>query len=155
MIGQQSLLVTLPRRLVDRVPDPPPPAKRRPARPRVYTDRLFLRALLVTIVRHLHTVTGLLSVLARPTPQMQALRLLLSEGGKSPSRRTFERRLKALPDTLPAQIGCLGRHPVASIRPWASSGRAPWPSIAPCSGHRAAGCGTKKTGRPVKYPTLP
>lgn len=123
MIGQQSLLVTLVG-LVDRVPDPPPPAKRGPGRPRVYTDRLFLKALVVMIVRRLHTVTGLLSVLAQPTPEMQALRLLLSEGGKFPSRRTFERRLKALPDTLPAQIGCLGRHLVALIGPWASCGRA-------------------------------
>jgi hypothetical protein len=80
--------------------------------------------LVIMIVRHLHTVTELLSVLAQPTPEMRALRLLLQEDGKSPSRRMFERRLKALPDALPAQIGCLGRHLVALIRPWASSGRA-------------------------------
>lgn len=65
------------------------------------------------IVRHLHTVTELLSVLAQPTPEMRSLRLLLTEGGKFPSRLTRERRLKALPSTLPAQIGCLGRHLVA------------------------------------------
>jgi hypothetical protein len=124
MIGQQSLLVTLVE-LVDRVPIPPPPAnKRGPGRPRVYTDRLFLKALVVMIVRHLHTVTELLSVLDQPTPEMRALRLLLTEGGKSPSRRTWERRLKGLPGALPAQIGCLGRHLVELIRPWASSGRA-------------------------------
>jgi hypothetical protein len=29
-----------------------------------------------------------------------------------------------MPDTLPAQIGCLGRYLVAMIQPWASSGRA-------------------------------
>jgi hypothetical protein len=93
MIGQQSLLVTLVE-LVDRVPIPPPPAKKRgPGRPRVYTDRLFLKALVVMIVRHLHTVTELLSVLDQPTPEMRALRLLLTEGGKFPSRRTWERRL--------------------------------------------------------------
>lgn len=124
MIGQQSLLVTLVE-LVDRVPIPPPPAnKRGPGRPRVYTDRLFLKALVVMIVRHLHTVTELLSVLDQPTPEMRALRLLLTEGGKFPSRRTWERRLKGLPGALPAQIGCLGRHLVELIRPWASSGRA-------------------------------
>lgn len=126
MIGQQSLLVTLVE-LVDRVPVPPPPKKRAPGRPRgprVYTDRLFLKALVIMIVRHLHTVTELLSVLAQPTPEMQLLRVLLSEEGKFPSRRTFERRLKALPESLPAQIGCLGRHLVALIRPWAESGRA-------------------------------
>ncbi len=125
MIGQQSLLVTLVE-LVDRLPVPPAPAnkKRGPGRPRVYTDRLFLKALVVMIVRRLHTVTELLSVLAQPTPEIRLLRVLLSERGKFPSRRTFERRLKALPDTLPAQIGCLGRHLVALIRPWANSGRA-------------------------------
>jgi len=123
MIGQQSLLVTLVE-LVDRIPLPPPPKKRAPGRPRVYTDRLFLKALVVMIVRHLHTVTELLSVLDQPAPEMHALRLLLTERDKFPSRRTFQRRLKALPETLPAQIGCLGRHLVALIRPWARSGRA-------------------------------
>jgi hypothetical protein len=93
MIGQQSLLVTLVE-LVDRLPLPPPPTKRGPGRPPVYTDRLFLKALVVMIVRHLHTVTELLSVLAQPTPEMRALRLLLlTERGKFPSRRTWERRL--------------------------------------------------------------
>ena len=72
----------------------------------MYTDRLFLKALVVMIVRRLHTVTELLSVLAQPTPEIRLLRVLLSERGKFPSRRTFERRLKTLPETLPAQIGC-------------------------------------------------
>jgi hypothetical protein len=34
---------------------------------------------------------------------------LLSEGGRFPSKRTFQRRLKALPEKLPEQIGALGR----------------------------------------------
>jgi hypothetical protein len=155
MIGQQSLLVTLVE-LVDRLPLPPPPTKRGPGRPPVYTDRLFLKALVVMIVRHLHTVTELLSVLAQPTPEMRALRLLLlTERGKFPSRRTWERRLKGLPDALPAQrLGCLGRHLVALIRPWADCGRAVWPSTAPCSG-RAAECGTRKIGKLVRCPTAP
>ena len=123
MIWQDGLLVTLVK-LVDHVPTPTPPAKRGPGRPRVYTDRLFLKALVVMIVRHLHTVTELLSVLAQPTPEMPLLRVLLSEEAKFPSRRTWERRLKTLPDTLPAQIGCLGRHLLALIRPWANCGRA-------------------------------
>src|SRR5919199_2026029 len=123
MIGQQGLLVTLVE-LVDRVPTPPPPAKRGPGRPRVYTDRLFLKASVIMIVPHLHTVTESLSVLDQPTPEMHSLRLLLREQGKFPSRRTFERRLKALPETLPAQIGCLARHLVALIRPRANCGRA-------------------------------
>ena len=76
------------------------------------------------IVRHLHTVHELLSVLAQPTAEMATLRDLLSEQGRFPSRRTWERRLKTLPASLPVQIGCLGRHLIALIEPWASCGRA-------------------------------
>jgi len=76
------------------------------------------------IVRHLHTVHELLSVLAQPTPEMMTLRELLTEREQFPSRRTWERRLKAIPATLPAQIGCLGRHLVSLIQPWTTSGRA-------------------------------
>jgi hypothetical protein len=123
MIGQVSLLVMLVR-LVDRLPALPPPPKRERGRPTVYPDRLFLKALVIMIVRHLHTVHELLSVLEQPTPEMQLLRTLLTERGKFPCRRTWERRLAALPDTLPAQIGCLGRHLVTLIQPWADCGRA-------------------------------
>jgi hypothetical protein len=123
MIGQESLLVTLVR-LVDRLPVPPPPPKRGRGRPKVYADRLFLKALVIMIVRHLHTVHALLTVLEQPTPEMQLLRVLLTEQGTFPSRRTCERRLQTLPDPLPAQIGCLGRQLVALIQPWASCGRA-------------------------------
>jgi hypothetical protein len=76
------------------------------------------------MVRHLHTVQELLSVLAQPTAEMTLLRELLREQEAFPTRRTWERRLKALPDTLPAQIGCLGRYLIDLIQPWASSGRA-------------------------------
>jgi hypothetical protein len=123
MIGQVSLLVMLVK-LVDRVPAPPPPANRGRGRPKTYTDRLFLKALVSMSVRHLHTVHELLTVLDQPTPEMQLLRTLLTEQGKYPCRRTWERRLAALPDTLPAQIGCLGRHLVALIQPWIECGRA-------------------------------
>jgi hypothetical protein len=76
------------------------------------------------IVRHLHKVHELLSVLDQPTAEMQALRALMTIKGRYPTRRTWERRLKALPDSLPAQIGCLGRYLVALICPWANCGRA-------------------------------
>lgn len=123
MITQVSLLVALVM-LVDRIPMPPPPPKRGRGRPKFYPDRLFLKALVIMIVRHLHKVHELLSVLQEPTAEMQALRALLTENGRYPSRRTWERRLKAMPDTLPAQIGCLGRFLVALIQPWATCGRA-------------------------------
>jgi len=122
MIPQESLLVTLVK-LVERIPMPPP-AKRGRGRPRLYPDRLFLKALVIMIVRHLHKVHELLAVLQEPTAEMTTLRARLMEAGRYPSRRTWERRLKAIPDTLPAQIGCLGRYLVALIQPWATSGRA-------------------------------
>lgn len=123
MILQESLLVTLVK-LVDRIPMPPEPSKRRRGRPKTYPDRLFLKALVIMIVRHLHKVHELLSVLEQPTLEMQELRSLLTENDRYPSRRTWERRLKALPESLPAQIGCFGRHLVLLIEPWAKYGRA-------------------------------
>lgn len=123
MIGQESLLVSLVR-LVDRLPAPPAPTKRQRGRPCTYSDRLFLKALMIMIVRHLYTVHELLSVLAQDTSEMRTLRTLLTVDGQYPSRRTWERRLKRLPATLPAQIGCLGRHLVTLIQPFASCGRA-------------------------------
>ncbi len=123
MISQDSLIVTLVR-LIDRLPIPAPAVKRGPGRPQVYADPLFLKALVIMIVRHLHTVHELLAVLAQPTAEMQMLRMLLTVDGRFPSRRTWERRLKALPDSLPAQIGCLGCYLVHLIQPWANCGRA-------------------------------
>jgi hypothetical protein len=122
MIGQETLLVTLVR-LVDRLPVPPP-SKRRRGRPKTYPESLFLKALVIMIVRHLHTVYELLSVLEQQTAEMQTLRTLLTVDGQFPTRRTCERRLDRLPDSLPAQIGCLGRLLVELIHPWASCGRA-------------------------------
>ncbi len=123
MIGSVSLLVTLVR-LVDAIPHPPPPARRGPGAPRFYPDRLFLKALVIMIVRHLHTPHALLAVLAEPTAEMQTLCQVLSHDGRLPCRRTWERRLAALPATLPAQIGCLGRELVAHVQPWLAYGRA-------------------------------
>jgi hypothetical protein len=118
-----SLLVALVR-LVDRIPLPDPPPTRRRGRPRVYPDRLFLKALVIMIVKHLAQVDTLLAVLEEPSPEMRCLRALLTEGGRFPSRWTWERRLAALPAALPAQIGCLGRCLVGLLAPWAAAGRA-------------------------------
>jgi hypothetical protein len=123
MIPSEPLIVTLVK-LVDNMPMPPPPDKRGRGRPQIYSERLFLKALVIMMIRHLHHVHELLAVLAEPTPEMQALRLLLLENGRFPTRRTWERRLKAMPASLPAQIGCLGRYLVALIEPWSTCGRA-------------------------------
>ena len=121
MVPERSLLVCLVQ-LIDRIPLPPQPARR--GHPTVYSDRLFLKALVIMIVRHLPTVHALLAVLDQPTPEMQTLRALLQEQGRYPSRRTWERRLQAIPATLPAQIGCLGCSLVALIDPWQQDGHA-------------------------------
>ena len=125
MIAHHSVLVQLVR-LVDRLPAASPsmsPARR--GRPIVYSDTLFLKALVVMIVRRLHKVGELLAVLEEPTPEMRSLRELLSgPDGRFPCRRTFERRLRALPETLPERIGLLGRHLVGLLKPWAKTGRA-------------------------------
>lgn len=124
MIVQATLLVTLVL-LVDRIPlSPTPPCKPKRGRPQVYSDRLFLKALVIMIVRHLHRVNELLTVLAQATPEMAQLRALLTENGRYPTRRTWERRLKTMPETLPAQIGCLGRYLVVLLQPWRKTGRA-------------------------------
>lgn len=122
MITQDSVLVQLIR-LIERIPSPPPPLRRR-GRPIVYSQKLFLKALVIMIVRRLHKVGELLAVLDEPTSEMRMVRKLVREEGRFPSRRTFERRLKALPERLPEQIGCLGRHLVEVLKPWESKGRA-------------------------------
>jgi hypothetical protein len=121
MVPEDSLLVTLVA-LVDRIPLPPPPPRR--GRPVTYSDRLFLKALVVMVLKRLPTVHALLAVLDQPTPEMRRLRDLLTERGRFPARRTWERRLAAIPATLPAQIACLGHALVALLEPWRDRGRA-------------------------------
>jgi len=122
MITQDTVLVQLIR-LIEGIPSPPPPPRRR-GRPIVYSEQLFLKALVIMIVRRLHKVGELLAVLEEPTQEIRQVRELLCEGGRFPSRRTFERRLRALPERLPDQIGSLGRHLLTLLKPWERSGRA-------------------------------
>ena len=72
MIQQKSLLVSLIM-LVDCIPTPPLKQKRIRGRPVFYHDQLFLKALIIMIVRNLHKVYELLSVLELPTPEMLEL----------------------------------------------------------------------------------
>jgi hypothetical protein len=123
MIYQDSVLVQLIR-LVDQIPTPQPPPRRPRGRPIFYSEKLFMKALVIMIVRRLHKVGELLAVLEEESAQMREVRQLLFEGGRFPSRRTFQRRLKALPNSLPDQIGCLGRYLVEVLKPWESRGRA-------------------------------
>ncbi len=78
----QDCLLVLLLGLVDWMPMPAPPHKRGRGRPKTYTERLFLKALLIMIVRRLHKVHELLAVLEQPTPEMRRVRALLSERGR-------------------------------------------------------------------------
>ena len=113
MIAQTPRLVTL-LRLWDRLPVAPPPALRSRGRPKDYSDGLFVKALVVMIVRRLTKVHELLSVLEEPTREMRRLKALLHEQGRFPSRRTWDRRLNQVPDTLPEQIALVGHPSVGS-----------------------------------------
>jgi hypothetical protein len=95
MIDQDGVLVQL-LCLIDRIPTPPTPPRRPRGRPIFYSERFFLKALVIMIVRRLHKVGELLAVLQEDTPQMREVRQLLSEGRRFPSKRTFQRRLKRL-----------------------------------------------------------
>ncbi|HKZ69741.1 MAG TPA: transposase [Anaerolineales bacterium] len=91
----------------------------------MYGNALFLKALVIMTVKQVFTVNGFLGILAQPTAEMCCLRRLLTdEGGRFPTRRTWERRLAVLPLSLPAPIACLGRLLVVIIQPWAAWGRA-------------------------------
>lgn len=124
MIRQEALLVTLVK-LVDCIPLPAPPQKRGRGHPKVYTEHLILKALVIMVIRRLYSAYSLLAFLEQETPLTQELRLLLqTPEGRFPTRRTWERRLQALPDHLAGLIGALGRHLVSLIQPWAHTGRA-------------------------------
>jgi hypothetical protein len=111
-------------KLVDSIPIPAPPTGGR-GRPPVYPDRLFLKAFVIMMVWRLQKVDEFLAVLAAPTPEMYSLRGPLTDPqGRVPSRWTWVRRLAAVLDTLPVQIGSLGRHQRALFQPWTDYARA-------------------------------
>jgi hypothetical protein len=65
---------------------PLPPAPRRRSHPDLYSDRLILKALVVTLVQRVWTARGLLATLAEPTPQMARVRARLTDpAGASPA----------------------------------------------------------------------
>ena len=123
MLAERRILVSL-LSLVEHLPSPPPPQKRQRGRQETYSDKLFIKALIVMIIRRLYSAYALLDFLAQPDPLAQQVRLLLTEDGGFPSRRTWERRFEKLPARLPALIGCLGRLLVERLQPWTIQGPA-------------------------------
>ena len=146
MLTHGSILVSL-LWLVEQIPTPPPLAKRQRGRQETYSDKLFVKALIVMIIRRLYTAYALLSFLEQAIP-WPAARPLLTEHGRFPTRRTWERRFEKLPARLPALIGCLGRHLVTllSLGPRRATRR---PStVRPCAPMAASG--TRNIGWPGK-----
>ena len=123
MLRQKSLLVSLVV-LIDRLPWPPAPIQRPRGRPKTYSERLMVKALVIMIIPRLYTAYALLAFLEQDDAVARQLRPLLTEHGRFPTRRTWERRLAALPPHLPGLIGCCGRHLVSVFQPWAHHGRA-------------------------------
>jgi hypothetical protein len=124
MLRREPLLVTLVK-LVDQIQMPREPKQRGRGRPKVYSDRIMVKALVIMVIRRLYTAYSLLAFLDQDTELTNKLReLLRTEDGLFASRRTWERRLEQLPDTLPGLIGSLGRYLVALIQPWGSHGKA-------------------------------
>ncbi|QXD13943.1 transposase [Rhodocaloribacter litoris] len=120
MIHPDALLFKLIA-LIDKLPQPKTSPRR--GRPVVYPETLFLKALVIMTLRHLYQVGAFLAVLDQP--DMASVKaVLLDEQGRFPCRRTWERRLANLPESLPARIGLIGRMLVEMIKPWANSGRA-------------------------------
>jgi hypothetical protein len=123
MIAKAPLLVMFVQ-LIDRIPLPEETSKRKRGRPQTYSDRLLLKALVIMIIRRLYTAYSLLAFLEQETALTLALRPLLREQGRFPNRRTWERRLAKLPDSLPGLIGCFGRYLVMHLQPWGQEGQA-------------------------------
>ncbi|HWQ33393.1 MAG TPA: transposase [Blastocatellia bacterium] len=129
MLPELSLLVRLVR-MVDDVPTPPPRLKGRRGAPVTYPERIFLKGLLVMLLRQLTTAHALLAFLEQDDLAIAQLRAELS-APIIPSRRTWERRLAQLPQRLPELIGSLGRRLVTELEPWLSA-------EGPGEGHAAA-----------------
>ena len=121
MLRQSSLLVSLVL-LIDKIPLPPKSDTRKRRRPKAYSERLILKALLVMIIRRLYTAYSLLAFLEQADWVAQQLKVRLHEDGKFPSRRTWERRLVHLPNSLPELLGYPGRHLVSVLKAWAEGG---------------------------------
>lgn len=122
MVPDATPLLTL-LAVIDTIPLPAVEPHRR-GRPPVFGERLFLKGVVVMVLKRVTTVHGLLAVLEQDTAEMRQVRQVLTEGGRFPSRRTWERRLAAIATTLPADIACLGTRLVALLDPWQERGRA-------------------------------
>jgi hypothetical protein len=123
MIHQDSTLVTIFRQ-IDEIPLPKQVEKQAKGHPKSYSDRLILKGLVFMVIRHIRHIHEFHSMLRQPTPELDEIRLQLSEENQFPSRRTWERRIQPIIDAMPEIIGSLGRYLVTIIKPWERSGSA-------------------------------
>ena len=70
---------------------PDPSQKRGRGHPKVYTDRLIVKASVIMMIRRLYSAYSLLAFLDQDTELTRALQVeLTDEQGRFPSRRTWE-----------------------------------------------------------------
>jgi hypothetical protein len=86
MVPDATPLLTL-LAVLDTIPLPAAAPTRR-GRPPILGERLFLKGVVVMVLKRVTTVHGLLAVLAQDTAEMNQVRQMLTEGGRFPSRRT-------------------------------------------------------------------
>jgi len=116
--------------LIDKIPSdidtllPQSTRSVKPGRKQLYSDRLFLKAAVIMILKRFSKVYELLTTINEPTVEMQQLRQYLTQEQKMPTRRTFERRLACLADLLPCIIARVGALLVVLLGVWQQSGRA-------------------------------
>lgn len=96
-------------RLVDSIPWPKPPKRR--GRPYIYPFSVMLKCFIVMVWHRIESNRGLHAFLAMDKPYQRAVREAcgLGDGGRMPSRRTFDRRLKAMPPILKESIRLMAR----------------------------------------------
>lgn len=72
----------------------------------------------------IYSVYELRIILEQPTLEMQRLRMEFMVEDKLPTGRTWECRLKVLPEHLLVQIAAFGAYLLESLKPWAEGGTA-------------------------------
>ncbi len=81
MLQREPLLVTLVK-MVDRIPMPEQPQKRKRGRPYVYSENLIIKALIIMIVKRLYSAYSMLAYLEQETELTRQLQELLQENGR-------------------------------------------------------------------------
>ena len=120
-----SLLVQLVTLLDQLTLAPTPSATPRRGRPYHYSDRFFVKLVVVMTACQVVSVHGVLALLEQP--ELAAIRAAVVSGEvelRFPSRRTCERRLTAIAARLSDVIAAMGVELLPLLDPWPTGGRA-------------------------------